>query len=484
MWVSLISAFFICLTQLLIIVCLAGDDYYRLLGVTKDADERTIRRAFKKLAITKHPDKDPVNLNLFFKRILFYDNPKAHEDFIKINKAYEVLKDPETRRKYDQGGEEGLESNNAGQNYQSWDFYNNKFGIYDDDPEIFTLSRQDFQHYVIDSGDFWFVNFYSTFCSHCHDLAPTWREFARKMSGIIKIGAVNCAEDPHLCQSQNVRAYPSLLAYPDVNSIFICSKKISYFQKAFFQGKRDMEPLIEFITSKLRVELIQVTSKNIESLSNQWEPYAFRPWLIDFCDEMENCFKQADKLAFIEIIKFLFGFRRMIAHLLDKTVNIGTIMCHVENKDKLCDELRSEGLAFYPAGKINKENEHEIDTFDLKEIHQKVLRLLPDIPQLDENAYRNLLDNLEEPRHEQLLIVFASKTSDVNDELKKLGTSLDLKTKFLIADCSALADGCQGMHLGALPRMVLFRNEGNYLIYYGKKDLVFNNHFRNDNRIE
>lgn len=43
--------------------------------------------------------------------------------------------------------------------------------------------------------------------------------------------------------------------------------------------------------------------------------------------------------------------------MLDKTVNIGSVMCHNENKDKLCDELRSEGLAYYPAGKIEKEHE-------------------------------------------------------------------------------------------------------------------------------
>lgn len=36
------------------------------------------------------------------------------------------------------------------------------------------------------------------------------------MHGIIRIGAVNCAEDPHLCQSQSVNSYPSLLLYPQV----------------------------------------------------------------------------------------------------------------------------------------------------------------------------------------------------------------------------------------------------------------------------
>ena len=40
---------------------LTEEDFYKLLGVSKDADNRTIRRAFKKLALQKHPDKNPVS---------------------------------------------------------------------------------------------------------------------------------------------------------------------------------------------------------------------------------------------------------------------------------------------------------------------------------------------------------------------------------------------------------------------------------------
>jgi DnaJ family protein C protein 10 len=45
-----------------------------------------IRRAFKKIALEKHPDKNQ-------------DNPNAHDEFVKINTAFEALKDPETRKK-------------------------------------------------------------------------------------------------------------------------------------------------------------------------------------------------------------------------------------------------------------------------------------------------------------------------------------------------------------------------------------------------
>ena len=40
-----------------------ADDFYELLGVTREADSRTIRKAFKKLALSAHPDKNPVSNN-------------------------------------------------------------------------------------------------------------------------------------------------------------------------------------------------------------------------------------------------------------------------------------------------------------------------------------------------------------------------------------------------------------------------------------
>jgi DnaJ family protein C protein 10 len=93
----------------------ASDDYYDLLGISKDAGDRDIRRAFKKLALKLHPDKNQ-------------DDPHAHENFLKINRAYEVLKDEELRKKYDTYGEEGLKEDHFGGHYKSWQFYNQEFG--------------------------------------------------------------------------------------------------------------------------------------------------------------------------------------------------------------------------------------------------------------------------------------------------------------------------------------------------------------------
>lgn len=70
-------------------------DYYEVLGVSRDADAPTIKRAFRKLAIKYHPDKNP-------------GDKTAEKLYVELNNAYEVLGDESKRQKYDMFGEEGL----------------------------------------------------------------------------------------------------------------------------------------------------------------------------------------------------------------------------------------------------------------------------------------------------------------------------------------------------------------------------------------
>jgi len=71
-------------------------DYYEVLGVAKDADENTIKRAYRKLAMKYHPDRNP-------------DDKAAAENFREVTEAYEVLTDDSKRARYDQYGHAGVD---------------------------------------------------------------------------------------------------------------------------------------------------------------------------------------------------------------------------------------------------------------------------------------------------------------------------------------------------------------------------------------
>lgn len=77
---------------------MAKRDYYEVLGVAKNASPEEIKKAYRKLAIQYHPDKNP-------------DNPEAEEKFKEAAEAYEVLSNAEKKARYDQFGHQGLGGN-------------------------------------------------------------------------------------------------------------------------------------------------------------------------------------------------------------------------------------------------------------------------------------------------------------------------------------------------------------------------------------
>jgi molecular chaperone DnaJ len=85
----------------------ATRDYYEILGVSRDADEATIKKSFRRLARELHPD---VNSH----------DPDAEDKFKEAAEAYEVLSDPDRRATYDRYGHEGLRSGGYAPNFEGF----------------------------------------------------------------------------------------------------------------------------------------------------------------------------------------------------------------------------------------------------------------------------------------------------------------------------------------------------------------------------
>ena len=93
-------------------------DYYEMLGVTKGCDEKTLKSAFRKLAMQFHPDKNP-------------GDAAAEAKFKELGEAYEVLKDPQKRSAYDRYGHAAFQNGGQGGGFRG-DFGSSMADVFDD----------------------------------------------------------------------------------------------------------------------------------------------------------------------------------------------------------------------------------------------------------------------------------------------------------------------------------------------------------------
>lgn len=260
------------LLVLLSLTTSAGRDFYRILGVKRNANDQEIKRAYRKLALKYHPD-----------RVSDDEKDEAQQKFQDVAAAYETLSDPEKRKIYDQVGE--TDGTGAGQpqpdTFQTgpggtrtfhfssgggsnpFDMFTKMFSggfgggpgggfggfgggfgdfdqfggfrqqgrhgagpqrqhdLFPDSPdsEVIKITRANFRETVAKKArgnHIWLLAFYSPSCPHCSSVAPTITKLASTLKGAVSVGVLNCQAEGQLCETFKVGSYPTLrILYPE-----------------------------------------------------------------------------------------------------------------------------------------------------------------------------------------------------------------------------------------------------------------------------
>jgi len=169
---------------------------YETLGVKKDASQSDIRRAYRKLALELHPDKNPTMKD------------EAQMAFADVVQAFEILNNPDKRAAFDDGGHrQGFQTQWEYEQYGKQDTR----GFYTGDNYIVSITERIWEKRVNDN-QIWLLEFYAPWCQHCIQFSSTYKALAKSLKeSDVSVGAVNCEVEKYLCASMfNIRAYPTI----------------------------------------------------------------------------------------------------------------------------------------------------------------------------------------------------------------------------------------------------------------------------------
>lgn len=404
----------------LTISLIRGEDYYEILGVDKSAGQDEIRRAFKKLAIIHHPDKNS-------------DDPNAHDKFIQLTTAYETLKEPDLRKKYDLYGKDGVNVSNRKQTYHSWNYYQYNFDIYGDDEHVITLERNDYFESVINSDTSWFVNFYSPMCSHCHNLAPTWKKVANVLSGVVKIAAVNCEDNWQLCQQVGITVYPTLLHFKQHSQ-----------HGAHYTGEVTQEAIMQFALDRINIHVPKISE-------SQWKQFLHgksilrKPLLIFTCGDQQNCFS--------------FNERLIVAAILDKVIDVKVFVCESNCHDKVSYNTHA---IFLPVDKTPWEPILFENISDINILIEKLLEQLPSPHELTDDDFENIR---KKTNAAWLICFYLGDSTAIDMQMKRLSAiSINLGK----INCGRSGQLCNKLSINRYPIWGIFKPGGAFEFSHGK----------------
>eukprot|EP00096_Caligus_rogercresseyi_P013411 TRINITY_DN6060_c0_g1_i2.p1 TRINITY_DN6060_c0_g1~~TRINITY_DN6060_c0_g1_i2.p1 ORF type:complete len:797 (+),score=193.16 TRINITY_DN6060_c0_g1_i2:169-2559(+) len=433
---SLLSLLLLLLPSLIL-----SESYYDILGVDKDADNKAIRKAFKKLALKHHPDKNP-------------DSEDANAIFVKLNKAYETLKDSDKRKRYDMFGEDDEESSSSGSgSWKSYQYYDD-FGLYDNDELVITLDFNDFRRSVSDTYDYWFINFYSPQCSHCREIAPAWRRLSKKLDGVIRIGAVNCQDSPMLCNNEGIRGFPTLKFFDPHGS-----------NNRIYDNGLEEDSIMDFVLESLPYNVLRLQSSDLVK-KVQRRPKN-QPWVVILCRSSSDCPLERPE-------------RILLNHMLEDIANIAIVDCS-SKKMEMCQSkedgeeisVRSGIYSFKDGEGVLANKGIEIQSMDYREIAHAAIKQLPKPKKVDTQKFRMILNDLEERASSPWLVHFLHDGDDedksIMDEDRKIN-SLIRKANMAIVDCRSEFSVCSDYQIRKSVYVLLKPGkDGPYEINYGRE---------------
>uniref|UniRef100_A0A914ZSF8 J domain-containing protein n=1 Tax=Parascaris univalens TaxID=6257 RepID=A0A914ZSF8_PARUN len=197
--------YFVLNVLIVVAIIFANEDPYSTLGLSKKATMKEIKRAYKNLAKEWHPDKN--------------DSPKAHEKFMAITRAYEILSDPLKKERYDKYGTFDEPSadgyRHAAHHFE--EFFGFGFGGFDNGNSFFQkhrISMRMFSHTLLEKSfaQPMIVFAYSGYCQLCFRLEPIWQSIVEDLEPLgYGIGTVNAITDGNLLEKLRVSRLPSIV---------------------------------------------------------------------------------------------------------------------------------------------------------------------------------------------------------------------------------------------------------------------------------
>ena len=381
-----------------------GEDYYRLLGVKRSASKSEIRRAFKKLSLKYHPDKNK-------------DNPeKAKAKFIKIANAYEVLSDDKLRKIYDEQGEEGVKQHQQGGGQHGGNFndiFNFFFGgqrfnmnfqnqegpekNFFENTDVLTLKMENLSK-LLSRRKIWFVYFFKSKDDGFENMNNKIKEISGQCYGIFNFGAVNCKDDEEICEEYSVYSTPKIVYFPEsANEVEEEYKGNIDFQSIFKYGAKLMQNFVRVINKDNYNDFITSYPERYHVLlftSKKTTPPLFKSLSKDYLNHLS------------------FGEVRQTENELIKTFNVDkfpTLMVLTNYETNEVDVFK-EDMKYDTIKKfLNKYGYKKMP--ENKEIK---------VRELNKNTYEKLGMCSSNDNKNICLIFFINKEKPENDELKNL----------------------------------------------------------------